>query len=280
MSGVRAWKWGVAVVILAGLGWQVFTHVPPDASMFTAPAPLPLGLAFALGTASYIAFATAWARLRARGESWLDVGGVWFASLLARYAPGGVWQGAVRASGDRLVGVGLRDSLVRYASEQALACFSAATIALVSVAVRPLPMPALAAGLAAVALLAAIAPPLLARLGAPASWSRPAVLWTLTAHVLMAAGFASFAASWLPADAVDFIGDARGFLIAGLAGLLAVFVPAGLGVREAVLAWLLAPRVGVAAAVAIAIGARVWLFACECLAWTAWAVIRRRQARP
>lgn len=280
MTGYRAWQWGVAILILAGLGWQFVAYAPRDASTLALPSPLPLTLAVILGTAGYVALATAWAKLRARDETWLDVGGVWFASLFARYAPGGVWQGAVRASGDRLKGLRLRDSLVAYASEQALACFSAAALVLASLAVRPLPTPTLAAGLAIVALASALVPRVASRLGRPASWTAAAMAWTGIAHVLMAVGFAAFAAAWLPAEAADWLGDARGFLIAGLAGLLAVFVPAGLGVREAVLAWLLTPRVGVAAAVGIAIAARVWLLSCECVAWMAWAVIRRRQWRP
>jgi len=279
MTGARAWQWAVAAVILAGLGWQVAIHAPHDWSPPPAPSPLLLALAFILGSASYVALAAAWARLRGHGESWLDVGGVWFASLLARYAPGGIWQGAVRASGDRLRGGSLRDALLRYASEQALACFSAAALALVLFALRPMPIPALAAGLATVAVLAALVPPLLTRLQAPAAWPVAAAVWTVVAHTLMAVGFAAFAAAWLPSEAIDVLGDARAFLIAGLAGLLAVIVPAGLGVREGVLAWLLAPRIGVAAAVGIALGARVWLLACECLAWSAWAVLRRWRAR-
>ena len=279
MTGARAWQWAVAAVILAGLGWQLAAYAPHDWSPPPAPSPLLLALAFVLGSASYVALATAWARLRGHGESWLDVGGVWFASLLARYAPGGVWQGAVRASGDRLRGGSLRDALLRYASEQALACFSAAALALVLFALRPMPIPALAAGLATVAVLAALVPPLLTRLQAPAAWTVGAAVWTVVAHTLMAVGFAAFAAAWLPSEAIDVLGDARAFLIAGLAGLLAVIVPAGLGVREGVLAWLLAPRIGVAAAVGIALGARAWLLACECLAWSAWAILRHWRGR-
>jgi len=67
------------------------------------------------------------------------------------------------------------------------------------------------------------------------------------------------------------------FLAAGVAGLLVVFVPAGIGVREAVLAGLLAPGFGVAPAIAIALAARVWLLACEAAAFGLWWLATRRR---
>lgn len=52
------------------------------------------------------------------------------------------------------------------------------------------------------------------------------------------------------------------------------------GVREGVLAWLLAPRLVIAIAVAIALAARAGLLACELAAWGLRAMARRREARP
>jgi hypothetical protein len=46
---------------------------------------------------------------------------------------------------------------------------------------------------------------------------------------------------------------------AGLAGIAAFFVPAGIGVREAALAWYLAPVLGVGPATLLAVAARVWI---------------------
>lgn len=280
MRALRAWQWAVAALILTGLGWQFAAHAPPDWSVLGAPSLAPLAIAAVLGTASYVVLATAWASLRGGGESWLDVGGTWFASLLARYAPGGIWQGAVRASGDHARGGRLRDALARYATEQALGCFSAASLALLLFAVGPLTHPALIVGVAFVAIAAALSPIALTRFGAMATWPLAAVGWTFVAHLLMAFGFSAFVASVAPVDSVDLALNARAFLVAGLAGVLAVFVPAGLGVREGVLAWLLAPRLGIAIAVAIALAARVGLLACELAAWGLWAMARHREARP
>lgn len=46
---------------------------------------------------------------------------------------------------------------------------------------------------------------------------------------------------------------------AGLAGIAAFFVPAGIGVREAALAWYLAPLLGLGPATLLAVAARVWI---------------------
>jgi hypothetical protein len=52
---------------------------------------------------------------------------------------------------------------------------------------------------------------------------------------------------------------AAGLCFAGLAGIAAFFVPAGLGVREAALAWFLAPWLGAAPALLLAVLARLWI---------------------
>ena len=49
------------------------------------------------------------------------------------------------------------------------------------------------------------------------------------------------------------------FCFAGLAGVAALFVPAGIGVREAALAWFLAPALGAGPALMVAVLARAWI---------------------
>ena len=46
---------------------------------------------------------------------------------------------------------------------------------------------------------------------------------------------------------------------AGLAGMAAFFVPAGIGVREAALAWYLSPVLGIGPATLLAVVARIWI---------------------
>ena len=50
-----------------------------------------------------------------------------------------------------------------------------------------------------------------------------------------------------------------GLCFAGLAGIAAFFVPAGIGVREAALAWYLAPVIGPAPAALLAVASRLWI---------------------
>jgi hypothetical protein len=268
-------RWAIAILILGGIGWQI-GHIPAqDWQRLNAPQASPLALATILGTAAYVWLSVAWARLRGQGETWIEVGGVWFVSLLARYLPGAIWQGAARVAGGRAVGESAAHTLARFASEQALGCFSASILALLLFPARPMLAPILAAALAAIALGAAIAPYLLRSSRLP-PWPSSALGWTIAAHVLAALGFAAFVSSWTPLAPEGIASMARAFLVAGLAGVLAIFVPAGMGVREGVLAWLLAPTLGLAPAVAIALAARVWLLICEFSAFGLWAVIAMR----
>jgi hypothetical protein len=274
VNGSGLWRWAIATLILGGIGWQI-AHLPmQDWQKLSAPQAAPLALAAMFGTAAYVWLSVAWARLRGQGETWIEVGGVWFASLLARYLPGAIWQGAARVAGGRAAGEPAARALARFASEQALGCFSASILALLLYLARPMLAPVLAAVLAAVALAAAAVPYLLRSSRLP-PWPWSAIGWTIAAHVLMATGFAAFVASWIPLAPGEIPLMTRAFLVAGLAGVLAIFVPAGMGVREG-LAWLLAPTLGMAAALAIALTARVWLLTCEFAAFGLWAMIALR----
>lgn len=264
-------RWCLAALIVAGLCWQFVAHLPRDWSVLGTPDLLPLGFAALAATASHITMATAWARIRHRGESWLDVGGAWFPSLLIRYVPGGIWQGAFRAVEGRARRERASDNVAAFLFEQALACASAASLALVSLAAGP-PIPAwLVIGLVAAATVAAGSLIALARVTQSLRWSTKAFALTILGHALIAVAFAALVSSFAPSGPIDFLASARAFLIAGLAGVLAVFVPAGLGVREGALAWMLAPRFGIGTALAIALLARVGLVGCELAAWGVWA---------
>lgn len=282
MSLMRTIRFGLGVLIVAGLGWQLARQDPSALDALRAPSATALAVASTLAITSYFAFVRAWSSLRGRGESWRDVGGNWFASLFARYAPGGPWQGAVRVAGAHFAGESRRTMVERYLAEQGLACFSAATIALALVLVARvsldrsivLALAAIAAGALGVATLAP-------RCGFALQWTRGALVATMAGHLVLAAGFAAFVAAWDAGPALGDIGARMAmFLVAGIAGLLALFVPAGIGVREAVLAGLLAPQVGAAPAIAIALASRLWLLVCELGAWGVWFVASRRPGSP
>ena len=278
MNFLRVSRYTIAALIIGGLVWQLARQ--DRAALFALPQPsiAALAVACALGTMGYFAFAGAWISLHAHGRSWRSTGGVWFASLLARYVPGGLWQGAIRVVDAHLAGESRRRVLERYLAEQALTCFSAAWVAvtLVLMAQVPLARPVLIA-LATVAIGALATAQVGPRLGVSLQWTRVAVAAVVSGHLAMALGFAAFVGAWsAPSDLREIATLMAMFLIAGVAGLLAVFVPAGLGVRESVLAALLAPMLGSANAIALSLGARIWLLACELTAWSVWVLATRR----
>ncbi|MEP6657401.1 MAG: hypothetical protein ABJC33_09205 [Betaproteobacteria bacterium] len=278
MSRLIRWRWAVAALVLGALIWQSMRLSSTEWRLPDRLSAWPLALATALATFSYVAMATAWARLRGRGEGWIDVGGPWFASLIARYAPGGIWQGAVRVSHHSMRGRGITDALIRFLSEQALACFSTSVVALLLSIALPSPL-WLIASLAAVAATALVSSIVLARRGLPTGWAPAAIGWTLAAHVAMAAAVAFLVVSWRPLDITVFLLIARAFLVAGLAGLLVPLVPAGLGVREMVLTWLLTPTFSVGQALAIALASRAGLLCCELFVGGVWATAYRLRGR-
>ena len=55
------------------------------------------------------------------------------------------------------------------------------------------------------------------------------------------------------------------FCFAGLAGIAAFIVPAGIGVREAALAWYLSPVLGIGPATLLAVVARIWISLAEAI---------------
>jgi hypothetical protein len=230
----HVWRFALAGLIVAGLAFQFWRSDTRALAVLQAPSPGPLALAAFMGTASYFLFLEAWRRLRGLREAWRKVGSVWFASLFARYAPGGLWQGAVRVGGAHVAGESKRLALERYLAEQALACFSATTLALALFPFANVPATApllgLLAAVATAALTAAIVGP---RLGI-------ALHWLFIRRALDARRSPSdgtrirgdrsqrWQGTISAADAASYMVM---FLAAGVAGLLVVFVPAGIGVR-------------------------------------------------
>lgn len=102
---------------------------------------------------------------------------------------------------------------------------------------------------------------------------RALVLYLLNA-LLKSAGFVLLAAALLPARVGDTALLAGAFNVASVAGTVGV-TPAGLGVREAVMASVLRDRFGLGDAAAVAVALRVWDLAFELL-WLAIAGARSR----
>ena len=73
---------------------------------------------------------------------------------------------------------------------------------------------------------------------------------------------------------------AGGLLFGGVAGLLAIVVPAGLGVRDGVLAWILLGWVPAPSAVVLSLVAHVWLTAGDVLVVLVAAGVRLLDRQP
>jgi hypothetical protein len=236
--------------------------------------------------AAQFAFATAWHLVVADGAAprrWRHDLARWSVSLGGKYLPGKVFHGALRvgayrgsAAGGRVAASFLRESLLSVGA----ACAWVALHAALAPASAPpgLAWPMLACAIAAT--LAAVLPPP-ARLPAwfarwqalrGAALAAPRGAHVLAAWALQATGYLAYGcAVWLIAMAFgvdrvpDLLSATGAFCFAGVAGIAAFMVPAGLGVREAAMAWYLAAWMPPGTAALVAIAARLCLSLAEAI---------------
>jgi glycosyltransferase 2 family protein len=187
---------------------------------------------------------------------------LWMRSFVARFVPGGVMALAVRLDGGRRLGASPRQVVTATAFELLSAAFGGAAAAVVAFALqgdRP-PVFALAVVLALLAL--AVAAPRVSRLRLvrtlPALERVPKQTLVCAGLLSAAAWLAAGAAAWILTDGlspsradVRFVTGA--YALAWLVGFVVVFAPSGLGVREATLVALLAPRFGLGPATVLAL---------------------------
>jgi uncharacterized membrane protein YbhN (UPF0104 family) len=266
----------------AHLNWDTLRH-PPQ--------PLDWGrllLASILWLASYIGLVILWAtslpwwgtpRLR-----WRAALRVFFLANLARYIPGAVWQFAGLAalaleqgiSPLAAAGAVLVQQLVLLATGLGFVVVFAPSLAHPYVPLSPFGT----AVLAAVALGALVfgVPALLPRLkrflervtGRPmplphTSHGRFGAYVAATAVGWIGYGFsfALFSQALLGPGAPGAVSAASAFVASYVAGIIAVFAPGGLVVREAALVAALAPQIGSGDALLLAVGSRIWLTGLE-----------------
>ena len=205
----------------------------------------------------------------------------WGQSLLAKYLPGKIWQGVARGAlyaQDR----GARTTFVLFVREQLLSLGISALIAAAAAPAALSPRLGLAfqcafvvaaVALSWIAMVKRLPDPIMDRL--PSSIrvgiaERPAAttmrwVWVLqlAGYVAMCASFALLAASF--GLQLDVVRLSAALCFAGLAGVAALFVPVGLGVREAGLFWCLSPLLGAANAAMLALAWRVAITFAEAL---------------
>ena len=238
----------------------------------------PLLLSFVLFFVAQALFALSWHRLlHAAGETGNYRGDAarWGVSLAGKYFPGKVWQALARFGlyhgaprGSRVAPAFLREMLLSVSAAMSVVALQAAVS---GGHMEALAMPfALGALLLVLLALPPIAREALAllrrwsplRLELPDSESaRLPLAWCLQLLAYLVLGLGCYAlgrAFGLLGPELMFPAVA-GLCFAGLAGIAAFFVPAGLGVREAALAWFLAPWLGPAPALLLAVLARLWI---------------------
>lgn len=182
-------------------------------------------------------------------RGWVNI---FFQSQLGKYIPGSIWQYAGRAAIARFHGVPTQPVVVSMPIE-----FTASAVAAGSMAGFLL-------GWWGAAVIAAVAIVLLALEWPARSRGRPALAMVrgtlyLPVWLLLGAGFWLCAHGLIAVPTHDLPVYIGSFAVAWLVGLLAVFAPGGLGVREAALVALLASRIGADDALVVAAASRLIL---------------------
>jgi len=252
------------------------------------PAWGPIILGSVLTAATYLFLVFLWvASLRWWRErfGYLEAARVWFVSNLARFIPGMVWQlvGVAAMAHAREVspvaaaaGVLLQQVVLVVTGLVVTAAWAPALLSEWARAIPPENMLALT-GLGVVLIVLALprAMPLLGRavsrmLKRPVNW--PAlptgefalyVAGLCVPWVTYGIAFWLFGRGILGAQAPGFALAVGGFVASYVVGLIVVFAPSGLVVREAALVAALSPAIGGGAALVLAIASRLWLLIVE-----------------
>jgi len=223
----------------------------------------------------------AWRRILAgwsQGLTFRAAARVWSLANLGRYVPGKVWSVAGLVVLARQAGV---EAGPAAASAFVLQAISLGTGVAVVAAVAPGSAPPLrlaAAGLAAVLTIAVLVwSPTARRLGrlvnatAPLEPLRPSAVFAATVLAVLSWGTYG-AAFWMltrglvPDTPLPLTAAIGAFTLGYILGVLALFAPGGVGVRELVLIGLLAPFLGSGGAVAASVASRLVLTVLEATA--------------
>ena len=300
LDTAKWWIWAAQLALAALVAWFVWQSVAGDLGEFrslrslAAPIELRLGpvaLAAAVVWGTYGMLIAAWRTVLSGWRQHLTFPSavrIWCISNLGRYLPGKVWSIAGLAVLARREGV---HGLAAGGSAVVMQAMAVGTGAAVALAFLPQIDSAvsLVAGLAvaAVSVTALTSKPImrwLARLTRTRAEIDPLPTRTvvLGAGTTLAAWLMYGLAFWLLAqgltpDSMPTLELAVGAFAAGyIVGLLAVFAPGGVVVRESVLVGLLVPSIGTGPALVLSIGSRLLLTVTEIVAALVGLMIRPR----
>lgn len=289
------WMRALQAVVLVGAAYylvdkQIAPHWPEIRARPFAwqPAPLILGSVVVLATLTVLlgAWITSlrWCAVRITA---LDAAKVWFTANLARFLPGGVWQFASLAVMSSRYGMSTAAATATVLLEQIVLLITGLAVVAVftpTVLQASWWQAALVVGIILGVVLLAL-PGREARLGRWLGRYVPSLnqVWSQLGARHLLLFFVILIAPWLMYGtafrllAVGLLGEGGasvvswGFCIAAftgsyLAGVIAVFAPAGLFVREAALIGVLTPVIGGGDAAILAVASRIWLTALEIFA--------------
>lgn len=273
-------------VVLIGAAYYLYRQITPHWSEIRGrqfawePGALALGSVIVVLTLAVLlgAWITSLRWCAARISA-LDAAKVWFTSNLARFLPGGVWQFASLAVMSSRYGVSPTVTTATVLLEQVVLLLTGlAVVAALTPAVLQAAwwQGALVAGIVLGALMLALPG---GRVGRWLARHIPSLnlVWSQLRPTQLLQFFVILTVPWLMYGtafrflALGLLGGVSaswGFYIAAftgsyLAGVIAVFAPAGLFVREAALISVLTPVLGGGDAVILAIASRIWLTALE-----------------
>jgi glycosyltransferase 2 family protein len=264
LPALRVAGFGLGVALVATMGVLAVREVPPRSVTWWPVAP-----AVAAAVVWWVLLARGWAIL-VQGRATPSVVGMWCRTQVLRYLPGGVWAPASRVV---LVDGSPVDRVATVAAENIVSLCAALAIGGAALAAGGRP------AYAPLALLALV-PATTARLAPRRTRLAPGRVVRATANGL--AGFACYAACAVLVQAAV-TGLQHPLLVAGAAGvswaagLVVVFAPGGVGVRELAYVGLLAGTFGRADLVAAAVIMRAVTIAAELLVLLAFGRPRGRE---
>jgi hypothetical protein len=285
---VRKWLWWTLQVLVAGLVaaivWRtIVANWSEFRSLRVSLAPSPAWIALSVLTVflTYALQIQSWRRLLAGWGQRLGYGRaarIWLVVNLGRYIPGKIWSVAGLVVLAQRAGVESWAAGTSAFAMQALGLGTAVAVVAVATPAAESPLRLAAAALAAAAPMAVLvwdrAARGIARAAGLGSQFRPLPLTAvMTSASLSLASWVTYGvAFWLLARGLGLPGSlavptaAGVFALGYIVGLLALFAPGGVGVREIVFIGLLSPALGSGGAVALSLGSRLVLTLCEAAA--------------